>query len=123
MHDQGMSIYSDKLLLRMSYTTRIAMFASPNAFQPERFLESSDPRLKTFDLPFGFGRRICPGMHLARNSLFIVISRLLWSFDILPALSDDGKEVIPGLNLPLWLPKRLNRFPCFQIRGTTQMHS
>ncbi|KAG6907496.1 hypothetical protein DXG01_008691 [Tephrocybe rancida] len=75
------------------------MFPSPEDFRPERFLGTQDPRLQTFDIPFGFGRRICPGMHLARNSLFINISRILWAFDILPALSADGQPIIPGERL------------------------
>ncbi|KAI0050340.1 cytochrome P450 [Auriscalpium vulgare] len=64
------------------------IFSSPDAFSPERFLENTDPRLQPFTLPFGFGRRICPGMHLAGNSLFIVVARILWAFEILPA--EDG---------------------------------
>ena len=73
------------------------MFPSPDEFQPERFLTSSDPRLQfnTFDLPFGFGRRICVGMHLARNSLFICMARILWAFRILPTLDEDGNAIIP----------------------------
>ncbi|KAI0057325.1 cytochrome P450 [Artomyces pyxidatus] len=68
------------------------MFPDPDSFLPERFIDTTNPRLKDFDLPFGFGRRICPGMHLASNSLFINISRLLWGFDLLPdgPLPDTG---------------------------------
>lgn len=77
------------------------MFPSPDEFRPERFLETSNPRLKSFELPFGFGRRICPGMHLALNSLFINVSRILWAFSILPAINRDGSEVIPGIS-QLW---------------------
>ncbi|EJD01999.1 cytochrome P450 [Fomitiporia mediterranea MF3/22] len=71
------------------------MFPDPGEFRPERFINAKDPRMAIFDLPFGFGRRICPGLHLARNSLFINIARLLWAFDILPALDENGKEIIP----------------------------
>ena len=60
------------------------MFESPEEFIPERFINPKDSRLGQFDLPFGFGRRVCPGMHLALNSLFINISRILWAFQILP---------------------------------------
>ncbi|KAF9476061.1 cytochrome P450 [Pholiota conissans] len=74
------------------------MFPDPEEFKPERFLETTDPRLKNFDLPFGFGRRSCPGIHLALNSLFINISRILWAFDIKPALDRNGKEIIPDPN-------------------------
>ncbi|KAM5536851.1 hypothetical protein V8D89_009569 [Ganoderma adspersum] len=71
------------------------MFPSPDEFRPERFLETTNPRLRDFDLPFGFGRRICVGMHLAKNSLFISIAQILWAFDILPIAGVDGKATLP----------------------------
>ncbi|THV08021.1 cytochrome P450 [Dendrothele bispora CBS 962.96] len=71
------------------------MFPEPETFRPERFLETDDPRLQTFDLPFGFGRRQCPGMHLALNSVFINISRLLWGFEITPKLDKEGNKILP----------------------------
>ena len=71
------------------------MFPNPDEFRPERFIETSNPRLIDFELPFGFGRRICTGMHLARNSIFINIARLMWAFDIQPALDAEGKPIIP----------------------------
>ncbi|KAJ3512342.1 hypothetical protein NLJ89_g3577 [Agrocybe chaxingu] len=71
------------------------MFPEPECFRPERFIETTNPRLLQFDLPFGFGRRSCPGIHLALNSLFINFARMLWAFDIKPALDQDGKEIIP----------------------------
>lgn len=52
------------------------MFPSPEEFMPERYLKSDHggrPPHSTFF--FGFGRRICPGIHVANNTLFIVISR------------------------------------------------
>lgn len=41
---------------------------------------------------FGAGRRICPGMHLAENSMFITLAKILWAFEIRPPLGPDGKE-------------------------------
>ena len=74
------------------------MFPSPDEFRPERFLETTDPRLQDFDLPFGFGRRICVGMHLAKNSLFITMSRILWAFDISPPVDENGAHILPDPN-------------------------
>ncbi|CZT07896.1 related to cytochrome P450 CYP2 subfamily [Rhynchosporium agropyri] len=71
-------------------------FPSPQTFAPNRSLDTSDPRYdanvaaKPFPgvshdhATFGFGRRACAGAELATNKFFIVIAKLLWSFDIKP---------------------------------------
>lgn len=41
------------------------VFPDPLAFKPERFLDS---KVDFPEMVFGFGRRICPGMYLARES-------------------------------------------------------
>jgi len=43
---------------------------------PDRWIGKSQTR------NFGYGRRICPGHHIAHNSASIVIARLLWAFNI-----------------------------------------
>jgi hypothetical protein len=43
---------------------------------------------------FGGGRRICPGLHVAENSLFINIARLLWGFNVEHAKDENG-NIIP----------------------------
>ena len=50
------------------------MFSNADLFQPERFLDGETP---TFTAGFGFGRRICPGMHLAMNLLLVLVARLV----------------------------------------------
>jgi hypothetical protein len=73
------------------------MFPCPDTFRPERYLDveqaTSPPNAPFF---FGFGRRICPGMHIAMNSLFTVISRILWAFDINPPKDSNGRPIIPS---------------------------
>ena len=51
------------------------MFPEPEVFRPERFLLTDDPRFINFNLPFGFGRRICPGLHVASASVFLIFTR------------------------------------------------
>jgi len=71
------------------------VFPDGKSFQPERFMETTDARLSSHRFGcFGFGRRICPGMHVALQSLYIVIARMLWAYDVLPAIV-DGKPFIP----------------------------
>ncbi|XP_021909363.1 geraniol 8-hydroxylase-like [Carica papaya] len=54
-------------------------------FQPERFLEHpeiGDFRGNNFNyLPFGSGRRICPGINLGEKIIMYVLATLLHSFD------------------------------------------
>ena len=35
-------------------------------------------------------------MHLADQSLFIIMATMLWAFDITPAVDEKGKEVVPS---------------------------
>ncbi|KAK4482500.1 hypothetical protein RD792_009659 [Penstemon davidsonii] len=56
---------------------------NPNEFLPERFLNSSiDFRGHDFGfIPFGSGRRHCPGISLGIAEIELAISNLLYSFD------------------------------------------
>ncbi|XP_043704646.1 geraniol 8-hydroxylase-like [Telopea speciosissima] len=60
------------------------IWTNPVAFVPERFLGSSrfDFRGQDFELiPFGAGRRICPGMPFALRMVHLMLASLLQSFD------------------------------------------
>ncbi|XP_010931381.2 trans-cinnamate 4-monooxygenase [Elaeis guineensis] len=60
----------------------------PEEFRPERFLEEEakvEPTGNDFRfLPFGVGRRSCPGIILALPILGITIGRLVQNFELLP---------------------------------------
>ena len=66
------------------------VFAEPYQFNPDRWIENPSLPL----MAFGFGRRICTGQHLARNSLTINIARLLWGFDFNHALDENGRPIL-----------------------------
>ncbi|GAM35220.1 hypothetical protein TCE0_017r03386 [Talaromyces pinophilus] len=75
------------------------LYDKPDEFIPERYLRNEmgfrtgvtdiDGIRKTY--AFGAGRRICPGQHLAENSLLINIAKLVWAFEFLP-----GKNPVTG---------------------------
>jgi len=56
---------------------------APEEFRPERFLESDvDFRGHDFQfIPFGAGRRICPGLNFAVSTLELAIANLVHRFD------------------------------------------
>ncbi|KAF8595469.1 cytochrome P450 [Ceratobasidium sp. AG-I] len=67
------------------------VYRDPSSFNPDRFLEPSVP-----DAPaFGYGRRSCPGVHLAESVLFITISSLLAIFGIQPVRNKEGTPILP----------------------------
>ncbi len=59
-----------------------SLFAEPHQFRPERFL---DPPPSQAWLPWGGGRKICPGRHLAQLEIAAVLRALLSTRQIQPA--------------------------------------
>ncbi|KAJ1301794.1 hypothetical protein OPQ81_009022 [Rhizoctonia solani] len=65
------------------------IYPDPDRFNPDRFLDPSVP-----DSPsFGFGRRICPGLHHAESVIFITAAGLLAMFDIRPEEDENGNSI------------------------------
>ncbi|CCM04078.1 uncharacterized protein FIBRA_06237 [Fibroporia radiculosa] len=72
-------------------------FPRPDVFEPERFLKEGgacplDPR----DYIFGFGRRRCPGTHVADSSFFFAVTYILAIFDITNPRDPDGNPMRPA---------------------------
>ncbi|XP_076171324.1 methyl farnesoate epoxidase isoform X2 [Ptiloglossa arizonensis] len=56
---------------------------SPEKFQPQRFLDENGRFCqKNANMPFGLGKRRCPGEMLARSSLFLFFAYVIHYFDI-----------------------------------------
>ncbi|KAL5864933.1 hypothetical protein ACOSQ3_002447 [Xanthoceras sorbifolium] len=85
------------------------VWTNPSAFQPERFLKSHadvDVRGQQFELiPFGSGRRSCPGASFALQVLQLTLARLLHGFELSTKLDQpvDMTES-PGLTIPKATP-------------------
>ncbi|KAM5545443.1 hypothetical protein V8D89_000481 [Ganoderma adspersum] len=78
------------------------VYSDPLAFKPERFLPVSAGGLGEPDCApavFGYGRRICPGMHLAEASLWMYAAGMLAVLHIKPVRGEDGGELPPRAEL------------------------
>ncbi|XP_006464041.1 hypothetical protein AGABI2DRAFT_226079 [Agaricus bisporus var. bisporus H97] len=85
----------------------VKTFPNPTEFIPERFLTPSGVLdtnvLDPFDVAFGYGRRICPGMHMARSTVYIVITCILHTMQISKPPGDD--QPVEYLNTVIRMPK------------------
>ncbi|KAI0826678.1 cytochrome P450, partial [Trametes gibbosa] len=75
------------------------LFPDPDAFVPERYLKTMDEatarKRDPHNFIFGFGRRKCSGTHLVNAYLWLVIARLLATFDFDKAKDTEGRDIEP----------------------------
>lgn len=78
-----------------------AFFEEPFKFKPERYLNhphrsavyaAGGDVMARDHFTFGAGRRICPGIHLAENGLFLAVANIIWAYEFRPPIGPDGKE-------------------------------
>ncbi|KAJ5691554.1 hypothetical protein N7488_012289 [Penicillium malachiteum] len=75
---------------RLEYPSQRARPPEPDQFNTYRFLEERRPfPNKKGHSAFGWGRRQCSGQPLAEQGLFLTFARLIWSFEMRPALMQD----------------------------------
>ncbi|EXJ79919.1 hypothetical protein A1O3_08204 [Capronia epimyces CBS 606.96] len=93
----GYTIPAGAMLINNVYTIHHdpGRYAHPHEFDPDRYegdLSTAAESAQNADVAkrdhfvFGAGRRLCAGIHLAEQSIFLAISRMLWTFDISPKL-------------------------------------
>ncbi|KAG7632692.1 Cytochrome P450 [Arabidopsis suecica] len=74
------------------------LWENADEFNPDRFLDSSiDFKGKNYEfIPFGSGRRICPGMTMGTILVEMALLNLLYFFDWGLAKQEEAKEIING---------------------------
>ncbi|PVH80134.1 cytochrome P450 [Cadophora sp. DSE1049] len=107
---KGSFVYANALAMTHDETT----YADPETFNPDRFKPQSEGGAgEPFPIgQFGFGRRICPGRHLAEASVWIVMVTMLATMNITKAVDTNGKELIPDVELTPGLTSHPTHFPC-----------
>ncbi|KAI0088578.1 cytochrome P450 [Irpex rosettiformis] len=83
-----------------------AVYPDFDVYRPERFLDETGkvdiapPDTHNMGhVSFGFGKRICIGLHFTNQTLFISIAMMLWALDFQPVLDKDSKPIIPSANV------------------------
>lgn len=69
------------------------VYPNPDVFDPERFFGENkqlDPR----EACFGWGRRSCPGAHLADSTVFISVAMSLTTLNVSRCI-ENGVECVP----------------------------
>ncbi|KAK8647138.1 hypothetical protein V6N13_120893 [Hibiscus sabdariffa] len=95
-----------RLLVNLSKLQRDPkVWSNPDEFRPERFLTTHkhvDVRGQNFEfMPFGSGRRVCPGISFALQVLHLNLATLVQSFEIRTPLDEavDMRESAGLTNL------------------------
>ncbi|XP_046568949.1 cytochrome P450 2D14-like isoform X1 [Haliotis rubra] len=112
MEIDGYRIPKDSILLSnfwsMAHNEKV--WDSPWVFRPQRFLDDQgnllppDHPVRQRFLPFGVGKRQCPGEVFAKTRMFLLITTLVQHFKFLPpeggmTSSSDARTWSPGLIL------------------------
>ncbi|KAK3986038.1 putative cytochrome P450 E-class, group I [Cladorrhinum sp. PSN332] len=105
-HYEGYFIPKDSAVVNNVWSIHMdpARHPEPRRFNPDRYendfqslgdAAANPDHTKRDTFTFGAGRRICPGIHVAERSLFLGVSRMLWGFNVTPALDSNGKPILP----------------------------
>ncbi|KAL0945486.1 hypothetical protein HGRIS_000972 [Hohenbuehelia grisea] len=89
------------------------IYKDPDRFIPLRFRPQPEGNSEPHpEATFGFGRRICPGRHLAVGSVYMAVVTILATLDISRKLDDNGKEIIPVVECQTGLGSHPKPFDC-----------
>lgn len=102
------------------------IYPDPEIFRPERWLDPSFP--STYQEPltthpnltnyhqFGYGRRICQGVEIVEQELFLVMGGMAWAFDFRNKIDKSGQKIqIPWNNFTSLLIAKPEKFE-FEMR-------
>ncbi|KAG2126118.1 cytochrome P450 [Suillus cothurnatus] len=92
------------------------VFPEPHKFNPQRWLDDTGHvRHDLRFFPFGFGRRVCPGQHVANRSIFINTALILWAFRLsenpaakIDTLAFSDTTIMHAAPFEIFLEKRID---------------
>ncbi|OCH88151.1 cytochrome P450 [Obba rivulosa] len=102
------------------------LFPDPEAFIPERYDPTVDEATRKARDPrqwiFGFGRRRCPGMHLAESSTWLAVVCILATLNVTKAIDSNGDAIEPEVKYENMVFRLPNKFTC-KIQPRSEQHA
>ena len=103
----------------MGYCRDRAYWDEPEVFKPERF-DGSTADFKGTDfsfIPFGAGRRVCPGIMFAHAHIELVLATLLYHFDwhLPPGTMPDEVDLEEEISLDAGPKTTLYLYPVLRV--------
>ncbi|KAH7870900.1 cytochrome P450 [Lentinula edodes] len=104
------------------------IYTDPYIFNPDRYIRLADGQLDHDVIKplagFGFGRRVCPGKHMAFSATWIAVASILSVFNISKALDADGDIIEPSMEYDTsTLQNRPRPFKCsIKLRSPERLH-
>ncbi|CZR58241.1 related to cytochrome p450 [Phialocephala subalpina] len=101
------------------------VYTNPEVFNPDRYAPKEKGGLgePLPEGPFGFGRRVCLGRHLALAGVYIFMSHLLATFELKPVIGPNGKEAPPKMKLTVGLSSKPESFNCSLVPRSEKVRS
>ncbi|KAL4784736.1 cytochrome P450 [Aspergillus varians] len=89
-------------------------YTSPDEFNPDRYIsrEEGGTGEPLPEGPFGFGRRVCPGQHLALAGVYIAVATLVATMDLECPVDEHGVAVMPTVTFSSGLSGVPDGFGC-----------
>lgn len=101
-------------------------YENPSEYNPARFLDENWQIIPELEVPiqdaFGFGRRVCPGRHLALESMWILMARIIATHNIGKELDAQGNEIEPVIKFTGGVTTHPEPYQChITARGKIQV--
>ncbi|KAF7980002.1 hypothetical protein HWV62_40100 [Athelia sp. TMB] len=92
-----------------------SVYPEAGNFNPDRYLTKEgnlDPSVRDPEAAFGYGRRICPGRHMARESIWLTVGSILACFKIENSVDVHGNVIEPSGKYLSGLLRQPEPFSC-----------
>ncbi|KZP18888.1 cytochrome P450 [Athelia psychrophila] len=89
-------------------------YSDPFTFNPGRFIADGrlDSSVRDTEAAFGYGRRICPGRHMAQGSIWLNIGCILTCFNIEKPVDEHGNVFEPSVEYISGIIRQPEPFAC-----------